>query len=146
MSPETSLVFYFPVKAPETAVTREDLTAIQHLEIWKVYKKHWTEHNPSITVSVRPDEWIEVAAWLYSNWEDVGGISFLPYDDHVYEQAPYTQVTAEEFEAWVKKNPVSIDWSLLSNYEYEDGTSGSQELACVSGSCEVVDVKSAITA
>lgn len=145
MSPETSLVFYFPIKAPEGAVTRDELTAIQHLEIWKVYKKHWTEHNPSITVSVREHEWIDVAAWVYDNWEDVGGIAFLPYSDHVYKQAPYTQVSAEEFADWERKNPTSIDWSALSFYETEDGTTGSQELACVSGECEVVDVKSAVT-
>ena len=145
MSPETSLVFYFPIKAPEGAVTRDELTAIQHLEIWKVYKKHWTEHNPSITVSVREHEWIDVAAWVYDNWEDVGGIAFLPYSDHVYKQAPYTQVSAEEFADWEKKNPTSIDWSALSFYETEDGTTGSQELACSAGSCDVVDVKSAVT-
>jgi ribonucleoside-diphosphate reductase alpha chain len=146
MSPETGLVFYFPIKAPQDAVVRDELTAIQHLEMWKIYKQHWTEHNPSITVSVREHEWIDVAAWVYDNWEAVGGIAFLPYSDHVYKQAPYTPITAEEFEEWDAKSPKSIDWAALSFYETEDGTTGSQDLACIAGECDIVDVKSAIIA
>ena len=138
------MVFYFPIKAPEEAVIRDELTAIQHLEMWKIYKQHWTEHNPSITVSVREHEWIDVAAWVYDNWEVVGGIAFLPYSDHVYKQAPYTPITAEEFIEWEQKSPSKIDWSALSFYETEDGTTGSHDLACVAGECEIVDVKSAV--
>jgi len=140
--PDTTTVFTFPQKAPQGAVTRKDITAIEHLEIWKVYKKHWTEHNPSITVSVKEEEWIEVANWVYDNWDDVGGISFLPYSDHTYRQAPYEdcdETTYRQFEADVPKN---IDWSLLSVYETEDTTTGSQTLNCTAGNCEIVDISS----
>jgi ribonucleoside-diphosphate reductase alpha chain len=140
--PNTTTVFSFPIAAPPGAITRDHLTAIQHLEIWKVYKQHWTEHNPSITVNVRDDEWIEVADWVYKNWDIVSGISFLPFDDHVYPQAPYQAIDKERYEALVAKMPEHIDWSLLSVYETEDTTSGAQELACVSGQCELVDVAS----
>lgn len=140
--PNTTTVFSFPIAAPPGAITRDHLTAIQHLEIWKVYKQHWTEHNPSITVNVRDEEWIEVADWVYKNWDIVSGISFLPFDDHVYPQAPYQAIDKERYEALVAKMPEHIDWSLLSIYETEDTTSGAQELACVSGQCELVDVAS----
>lgn len=145
MRPQNTTVFSFPKKAPKNAITRDDLTAIQHLEIWRAYKIHWTEHNPSITVNVREHEWLEVAAWVYENWEDVGGISFLPYDDHTYQQAPYQAVTAAEYEQWVEKTPKSIDWSALPFYETEDTTAGSQTLACSGDSCEIVDLVSGET-
>lgn len=141
--PDSTTVFSFPQKAPEDSLTRNDLSAIEHLDIWKVYKQHWTEHNPSITVSVREHEWIEVANWVYQNWEYVGGISFLPFDDHVYKQAPYMDCTEAEYYLAAAEMP-DIDWSMLSAYEHEDNTSGSQELACVAGHCDVIDVTSKI--
>lgn len=139
--PDNTTVFYFPQKAPEGALTRKDLTAIEHLEIWKAYKIHWTEHNPSVTISVREDEWIEVANWVYDNWEYIGGISFLPYSEHVYKQAPYQDCDEATYNQFMADMPSEIDWSLLSAYEHEDTTSGTQTLACTSGSCEVVDLR-----
>lgn len=138
MKPNDTTVFYFPQKAPEGAVTRTELTAIQHLEFWKVYKEHWTEHNPSITVNVREHEWIAVAQWVYENWDIVGGISFLPYDDHTYAQAPYQDTDESGYNQFVSEMPESIDWSVLPFYESEDNTAGSQTLACSSGACELV--------
>lgn len=137
MKPEDTTVFSFPIKAPEGAITRSQLSAIEHLEFWKIYKEHWTEHNPSITVNVREDEWIAVAEWVYKHWDIVGGISFLPHSDHTYQQAPYTDCTPEEYEKAAAEAP-TIDWSVLSFYEKEDNTSGTQQLACVSGSCDLV--------
>lgn len=141
MAPDTTTVFTFPVAAPEGAVTRTDLTALEHLEIWKAYKVHWTEHNPSVTINVREEEWIEVANWVYDNWDFVGGISFLPYDTGTYKQAPYQDCSKTDYNQLVNENPV-IDWSWLSDYEKEDNTSGSQTLACTAGNCEVVSVGS----
>jgi ribonucleoside-diphosphate reductase alpha chain len=142
MKPEATTVFSFPQKAPELALTRADLTALEQLDIWKAYKIAWTEHNPSITVSVREDEWIEVANWVYENWQYVGGISFLPYSEHTYKQAPYQEMTEAEYYLATADFPTSIDWSMLSAYEFEDGTTGSQELACQAGNCEIVDIRS----
>jgi ribonucleoside-triphosphate reductase len=142
MAPETTTVFTFPQAAPEGAVTRNDITAVEHLEIWKVYKIHWTEHNPSITINVKDHEWIEVANWVYENWQYVGGISFLPYDSGAYKQAPYQTITESEYHEWVARMPEFIDWAWLSDYEHEDTTSGSQTLACSAGNCEVVSVGS----
>lgn len=138
--PDSTTVFYFPIKAPKGAITRKDLSAIQHLEIWKVYKQHWTEHNPSITVNVKDHEWIEVANWVYNNWDVVAGISFLPYSEHVYRQAPYQELTEAEYVELCGKVPSNIAWDILSAYETEDTTTGSQQLACVSGECEIVDL------
>jgi ribonucleoside-triphosphate reductase len=142
MSPDTTSVFTFPMKAPEGAITRHDISAIQQLEVWRVYKTMWTEHNPSITVSVREDEWIAVADWVYDNWDDVGGISFLPFSDHTYQQAPYQDITETDYNQWIAEMPKEIDWSMLSAYEFEDTTTGSQTLACVAGECEVISVGS----
>lgn len=141
MKPDSTTVFYFPQKAPEGALTRNDLTAIEHLDIWKVYKTHWTEHNPSVTISVRENEWIAVADWVYDNWDDVGGISFLPYSDHTYKQAPYEDCDETTFNQFYHDMPKSIDWSLLSVYETEDTTTGTQTLSCSAGNCEVVDIR-----
>jgi ribonucleoside-diphosphate reductase alpha chain len=140
MAPDGTTVFYFPQKAPEGAVTRNDITAIQHLEIWRVYKQHWTEHNPSVTVSVKEEEWIEVANWVYENFDDIGGISFLPYDSGTYKQAPYQECDETTYNQFYHDTPKAIDWSMLSVYETEDTTTGSQTLSCTAGNCEVVDV------
>ena len=142
MSPATTTVFSFPIKAPAGAICREDRTALEHLELWRAYKKYWTEHNPSITVSVRDSEWVDVAAWVYKNWDDVGGISFLPYDGGSYKQAPYEQITEEEYNEIVSSMPDSIDWSMLRFYETFDTTTGTQELSCTAGACDVVDLVS----
>ncbi len=140
MAPDSTTVFTFPIKAPKDAVKRTDLTAIEHLNIWKVYKTNWTEHNPSVTINVKEDEWIEVANWVYENWEFVGGISFLPYDTGSYKQAPYQDVSRLEYDAADSVMPKAIDWTWLSDYETEDTTTGSQSLACTASNCEVVDV------
>lgn len=140
MKPQDTTVFSFPVKAPSNAITRDKLTAIQQLEIWLVYQRHWCEHKPSITVSVKEDEWMEVGAWVYKNFDEVSGISFLPYSDHTYVQAPYQEVDESAYNELVEKMPKSINWEALSLYELEDTTTGLQALACVSGECEIVDI------
>jgi ribonucleoside-diphosphate reductase alpha chain len=141
MKPNDTYVFSFPVKAPEGAIVRNDLTAIEHLNIWLVYQRAWCEHKPSITVSVKEDEWMEVGAWVYKHFDEVSGISFLPHSDHSYKQAPYQEVTEEEYNALVAKMPSEIRWEDLSFYETEDGTSTNATLACSSdGNCELVDI------
>ena len=141
MNPTQTKVFSFPIKAPNGAVLRNDLTAIEHLNIWLTYQRAWCEHKPSITVSVREEEWMEVGAWVWEHFDEVSGISFLPYSDHTYKQAPYQDATKEEYEAAVAKMPEQIMWSLLSMYETEDTTSGTQNLACsADAGCEVVDI------
>lgn len=143
MKPDSSTVFTFPVKAPEGATVSADISAVEHLELWLSYKKYWTEHNPSITVSVREHEWIEVANWVYENWDDVGGLSFLPTDDHTYKQAPYQTCDETTYKQFLGDMPETIDWSLLSAYEFEDNTTGTQTLACTSGACDLVDLTTA---
>lgn len=145
MKPEHTTVFSFPIAAPEGALTQEDSSAIDDLNIWRVYKQHWTEHNPSVTISVREDEWIEVANWVYQNWEDVGGISFLPYSEHTYKQAPYQEITEADYYLAKAAMPETIDWSMLSAYEKYDTTTGSQTLSCTAGNCEVVDVTTPVS-
>lgn len=135
--PDSIAVFSFPQKAPKNAVTREEIAAIQQLEIYLMYLKHWCEHNPSITVYIREDEWLKVGAWVYAHFDEIGGISFLPYSDHVYKQAPYQPCSKDEYEAAANDMPSSIDWSILSYYEKDDSTTGTQELACVGGACEI---------
>ena len=141
MKPNDTYVFSFPVKAPEGAIVRNDLTAIEHLNTWLVYQRAWCEHKPSITVSVKEDEWMEVGAWVYKNFDEVSGISFLPYSDHSYKQAPYQEVSKEEYDSLLAKMPKNIRWEDLSFYETEDGTSPTATLACSSdGNCELVDI------
>ena len=133
-------VFSFPIKAPEHAVLRTDLTALQQLALWRLYAKYWCEHQPSITVYVKDAEWLEVGAWVYQNFNDVRGISFLPYADHIYRQAPYQEITEEEYKILNKKMPKGIDWTELAAYEQEDNTVGGHSLSCTGGSCEIVDL------
>jgi ribonucleoside-diphosphate reductase alpha chain len=143
MKPNDTYVFSFPVKAPEGAIVRNDLTAIEHLNIWLVYQRAWCEHKPSITVSVKEDEWMDVGAWVYKNFDEVSGISFLPHSDHSYKQAPYQEVDKAEYDALVARMPKDIRWEDLSFYETEDGTSTNATLACSSdGNCELVDISS----
>ena len=140
MKPNDTTVFSFPVKAPSHAITRDKLTALQQLEVWLAYQRHWCEHKPSITVSVREEEWMEVGAWVYKHFDEVSGISFLPYSDHSYVQAPYQEIDESTYNELLSKMPSSINWEALSLYELEDSTTGTQALACVSGECEIVDI------
>lgn len=137
LNPGQTIVFSSPQKAPEGALTRNDLTAIEHLEIWKNLQEHWCEHKPSVTISVREEEWMEVQAWVWKNWDILSGVSFLPHSDHSYKQAPYQDCTKEEYEELLAKMP-EIDWDKLAEYEKEDHTTGAQELACTAGGCEIV--------
>lgn len=129
-------VFYFPVKSPAASVTRDKLTALQQLEVYLMYRKHWCEHNPSCTVYVRDNEWLEVAAWVYEHFNEIGGLSFLPYTNHIYKQAPYTSITKAEYDKAVASFP-SVDWTRLTQFEKDDRTQGAQELACAAGICEI---------
>ena len=140
MQPDSTVVFSFPVKSPQKAVTRNDTTAIEQLNLWLKYQKNWCEHKPSVTITVKEDEWLDVGAWVYENFNDVAGISFLPHSDHTYKQAPYQECSKQEYLSLVKNMPDSIDWSLLSDYEAEDSTRGGQELACTADACEIVDI------
>ena len=135
--PDHTCVFSFPIKSPEHAIYRNDLTAVQQLEMWLTYQRHWCEHKPSITVSVKEHEWMEVGAWVYKHFDEMSGVSFLPFSDHVYKQAPYQDCTKEEYEALLEKLPKEVNWTDLAKYEKRDTTTGSQELACVAGGCEI---------
>lgn len=135
--PQHTYVFSFPVKSPDNAVFRSDMTAIEQLELWLTYQRHWCEHKPSVTISVKEEEWPEVGAWVYNHFDEMSGVSFLPHSDHVYKQAPYQDCTKEEYEALLAKMPKNIDWSDLAKYEKQDATTGTQELACVAGGCEI---------
>ena len=139
--PEHTWVFSFPIKTANSAICRNDRSAIQQLEFWKLYQESWCEHKPSVTITVKEDEWIEVGAWVYKHFDMISGISFLPYSDHSYKQAPYQECDKEEYNAMVAKMPTDIDWNELSKYEVEDNTRGSQEYACTGDKCEVVDIK-----
>ena len=139
MRPDHTMVFSFPQKAVGS-VTRNDMTAIEHLELWLTYQRHWCEHKPSITVTVREHEWMEVGAWVYAHFDEISGISFLPHSDHTYQQAPYQDCTAEQYEAAVAKLPQQIDWTELTQYEKTDSTKGTQTFACSGDKCEVVDL------
>ena len=136
--PDHTYVFSFPVKAPENAVFRKDMSAIEQLELWLVYQTAWCEHKPSITISVKEEEWPEVGAWCWKHFDHLSGVSFLPFSDHVYAQAPYQDCTKEEYETLLAKMPKNVDWSKLSIYETRDTTTGTQELNCTAaGGCEL---------
>ena len=135
--PEHTYVFSFPQKSPEHAVFRKDMSAIEQLELWLTYQRHWCEHKPSVTISVKEEEWPAVGAWVYDHFDEMSGVSFLPFSDHVYRQAPYQDCTKEEYEALLAKMPKNVNWADLAKYEKRDSTTGSQELACVAGGCEI---------
>ena len=137
---DSTTVFSFPVQAPERATTRNDMTAIEQLETWLTYQRHWCEHKPSVTISVRDDEWLEVGAFVYKHFDEMSGVSFLPHSDHTYQQAPYQDCTKEEYKELLKTMPKKIDWTKLSEYEQEDNTKSSQTFACSGDVCEVVDI------
>ena len=138
--PNHTTVFSFPSKSPKGAVCRTDMTAIEQLELWSLYQKHWCEHKPSITVSVKEPEWMEVGSWVWKNFDDISGISFLPFSEHVYRQAPYQDCNKEEYKEALAAMPKTVNWSKLGDYEKEDYTVGAQTSACVAGGCEVVDL------
>ena len=140
MKPEHTTVFSFPMMSPKGSVCRTDMTAIQQLEIWKCYAQHWCEHKPSVTISVKEEEWIPVGAWCWENFEYLSGVSFLPFSDHTYQQAPYQDIDEKTYKKLVKAMPTNIDWNKLQDFEKEDNTKGSQELACTAGVCELVDI------
>ena len=141
--PNHTTVFSFPMKSPSGAVCRTDMTALEQLELWKVYAQNWCEHKPSVTISVKEDEWVGTASWVYENFDEISGISFLPFSDHTYKQAPYQDCTEKEYEETLNQMPKNVDWSKLSEYEQKDFTVASQELACSAGQCEVVDLPTA---
>ena len=141
LRPKHTTVFSFPTKSPKNAICRTDITGIEQLKIWSTYQKHWCEHKPSVTISVKEQEWPEMGNWVWNNFDDISGISFLPFSEHTYRQAPYQDCTEEEYTIALKAMPKNVDWSLLSSYEEKDFTVGSQELACAADEgCEVVDL------
>ena len=140
MKPDVTTVFSFPIKAPDGAVVTEDLTAIEQLETWLIYQRNWCEHKPSITVNVKSDEWFEVGAFVHKHFDEMSGVSFLPYNEHTYQQAPYQDINATAYKTLSSCMPKVIDWSELSEYEKEDTTKSSQLLACTGDVCEVVDI------
>jgi ribonucleoside-triphosphate reductase len=137
---DTTTVFSFPQRSPAGAVTRNDMTAIEQLETWLTYQRHWCEHKPSVTISVRDDEWLEVGAFVYKHFDEMSGVSFLPHSDHTYQQAPYQDCEKGEYQRLLKLMPKSIDWTKLSEYEQEDNTVSMQTMACSGDSCEIVDL------
>jgi len=143
MKPDSTTVFSFPMQSPVGAVTRTKMSAIEQLELWLLYQRYWCEHKPSVTISVKEEEWMDVGSWVYEYFDDVSGISFLPYSEHTYKQAPYQDISADEYSELKALMPQSIDWSALQEFEKEDTTSGGRELACTAGVCEVVDLTAA---
>jgi ribonucleoside-diphosphate reductase alpha chain len=139
--PEHTTVFSFPFESPKGAVCRTDMTAIDQLELWSAYQEYWCEHKPSITISVKEDEWFDVGAWVWNNFDSISGISFLPFSEHTYRQPPYQDCTKEEYNELLSRIPQEVDWTELSNYEQQDYTVASQELACsADGGCDIVDL------
>ena len=137
MNPSHTAVFSFPMQANKDAIFRTDMTAIKQLELWKIYQEHWCEHKPSVTISVKEHEWLDVGAWVYDNFDMMSGGSFLPFSEHTYKQAPYQDIQKEEYEVLLNKMPKEVDWTKLAEYEKTDMTIASQELACVAGGCEI---------
>ena len=133
--PDSTAVFSFPMKAPKGAILRNDKTALEQLELWLIYQRHWCEHKPSVTISVKDNEWVEVGAWTWKHFNEISGVSYLPHTDHTYVQAPYQDCTKEEYEELLAKTPSTIDWSKF--VEEEDNTEGAQTLACTAGGCEI---------
>ena len=140
MKPDNTTVFSFPVQAPNKSVTRNDMTAIEQLDLWLVYQRYWTEHKPSVTITVRDEEWLDVGAFVYRNFNEMSGVSFLPHSDHTYQQAPYQECGKEDYKALKDIMPKTIDWAKLSEFEAEDTTKSSQTFACTGEVCEIVDI------
>lgn len=144
MKPNDTMVFTFPIKAPEGSTLRENLTAIQHLDLWLAYQRHWAEHKPSITISVKENEWMAVGAWVYEHIDEMSGVSFLPYSEHTYQQAPYQEITENEYNKLVSETPADLDWKWLEIYETFDATTSVQDLACVAGACDITDISKGV--
>lgn len=143
--PDNTTVFYFPMKSPKGSKMRDNDTAIGSLELWKLLQDEWCEHKPSATVYVREEEWVDVFSWVYKHFDMLSGVSFLPYDGGSYKQAPYQEITEDQYNEWLEKHPMpEIDWDDLRFYETEDMTTGSQELACTGGACEIVTIGSVL--
>jgi ribonucleoside-triphosphate reductase len=140
MKPDQTTVFSFPIKSPPQAIVTDKLSAIEQLEMWLTYQRHWCEHKPSVTINVKNDEWFEVGAFVYRHFDEMSGVSFLPYNEHTYQQAPYQDITKHEYKQLSSIMPEKIDWSLLTDYEKEDMTNSSQTFACSGDVCEVVDI------
>ena len=135
--PDSTLVFSFPMKSPDLAVTAKEVSAIEQLELYLTYSKFWSEHNISITVYLQESEWLQVGAWVYEHFNEINGISFLPYSDHSYRQAPYQPISEEKYNELTEKR-VDIDWSKFTVKEHEDSTVGAKQYACSGGSCEII--------
>ena len=140
MKPDTTTVFSFPMMSPSGSRLRNDLSAVEQLDIWLIYQEHWCEHKPSVTVTVKEEEWLDVGAFVFKHFDKMSGVSFLPHSDHVYQQAPYQECTEDEYDAMLLKMKTRIDWSKLRDYESVDTTAGSQTMACSGDSCEIVDI------
>tara|TARA_B100000927_G_scaffold91303_1_gene73831 strand:+ start:1875 stop:3779 length:1905 start_codon:yes stop_codon:yes gene_type:complete len=140
MKPDQTTVFSFPIKSPTNAIVTEDMSAVDQLETWLMYQRHWCEHKPSVTINVRKDEWFEVGAFVYKHFDEMSGVSFLPYNEHTYQQAPYQDIMKSEYVTLLSLMPEKIDWSALTDYEKEDSTNSSQTFACTGDVCEVVDI------
>jgi ribonucleoside-diphosphate reductase alpha chain len=140
MKPDFTTVFSFPIESPYNAVVTADLSAIEQLETWLIYQRHWCEHKPSITVNVRKDEWFEVGSFVYKHFDEMSGVSFLPFNEHTYQQAPYQEVGRSDYNNLLSLMPKTIDWTKLSVYEGQDNTAGSQTMACSGDVCEIVDI------
>ena len=137
MNPSHTAVFSFPMKVSNKSIFRTDMSAIEQLELWLTYQKSWCEHKPSVTISVKENEWLEVGAWVYENFDYMSGVSFLPFSEHTYKQAPYQDCDEKQYKFLLERMPKKVDWNKLSDYENVDMTVGSQELACVAGGCEI---------
>jgi ribonucleoside-triphosphate reductase len=140
MKPDSTTVFSFPQKAPQGALTRDSLTAVQHLDLWLLYQRFWCMHKPSVTITYKDGEFMDIGAWVWKNLDEISGISLLPHSDHTYQQAPYQACSEADYQALVAKMPRSIDWASLSQFEITDSTTGTQELACTAGGCEITDI------
>lgn len=140
MKPDSNTVFSFPMKSPDKAVVTSDVSALEQLELWLIYQRFWCEHKPSITVHVKNNEWMDVGAFVYKHFDEMSGVSFLPYDGHTYQQAPYQEINVDQYEELLEKMPKNIDWKQLSEFETEDTTKSSSTFACVGGVCEIVDL------
>jgi len=140
MKPDTTTVFSFPMMSPSGSRIRNDLSAVEQLDVWLIYQEHWCEHKPSVTVTVKEEEWLDVGAFVFKHFDKMSGVSFLPHSDHVYQQAPYQECTEDEYDAMLLKMKTRIDWSKLRDYESVDTTAGSQTMACSGDSCEIVDI------
>tara|TARA_R100000152_G_C6780593_1_gene213559 strand:- start:2436 stop:4349 length:1914 start_codon:yes stop_codon:yes gene_type:complete len=139
-SPDKTMIFSFPISSPAGAMTQQEIDPVNHLDLWLEYQKSWCDHKPSITVSYTDENFLEVGHWVWSNWDYVSGISFLPYDNNVYDQAPFESISKADYDKLMDQMPEEIDWLGLTRYETDDMTTSSQELACQGGACEVVDI------